>query len=98
MVGHASLGVAILRSCIHLQGRWTQESSRDKLYEGTVDLKSRQPRDVECHMICFEVDGARLYVDLVSLERRKSDEPSIGPRDYCRRKVTQIYPDQARHP
>jgi hypothetical protein len=44
------------------------------------------------------VDGAQRFVCLISPERRKPDEPSIGPRNYRQRKMTQIYPDQAGHP
>jgi hypothetical protein len=38
-----------------------------KVYEDTVDLKSRLPGNINNHRIYFIIDGAQLYVYLISL-------------------------------
>jgi hypothetical protein len=67
-------------------------NSENKVYEETVDLKGRLPKTIEDHIIYFRVDGPRLYVYLISPERRSESEPSIGPKKYRHLKVTQIHP------
>lgn len=66
----------------------------DKIYEDTVDLKSRLPRSIAEHIIYFKVEGPQMYVYLISPERRKNEEPPIGPRKYRHLRVTMVYPDQ----
>ena len=68
--------------------------AEDNIYEDTVDLKRRLPRNIEDHIVYFKVDGTQLYVYLISPERLKGGEQSTGPRTYRFRKVTIVYPDQ----
>jgi hypothetical protein len=65
-----------------------------KIYEDTVDLKKRLPRNIEDHIVYFKVDGMQLYVYLISPEYLKSGEQSTGPRNYRFRKATVVYPNQ----
>jgi hypothetical protein len=66
--------------------KWRVKSS-GRRYEDTVDLKSRLPRDIVKNEIYFIVQGAQLFVYLVTPElRAPATEPS-GPREYQHRKV-----------
>ncbi len=65
-----------------------------QIYEDTVNLTARLPADISNHDIHFVVNGPRLYVYLVSPERRPPDMPANGPRRYSESKVFTIYPDQ----
>ena len=68
--------------------------AENKVYEDTVNLRKRLPRDITGHTVLFVVQGPQLYVYLVSPERRPADIAPNGPRRYDDRKVTTIYPDQ----
>ena len=70
--------------------------AENKIYEDTVDLKTRLPGNISEHILYFRVEGAQLYVYLVSPERRKNDEPAVGPRKYRHLSVALVYPDQAK--
>jgi hypothetical protein len=69
-----------------------------KIYEDTVDLKSRLPRNIEDHTIYPMIYGSQLYVYLISPDkvRRSPTDPEIGPRMYrlSGNRIVQIYPDQ----
>lgn len=84
-----------------------------QVYEDTVDLRQRLPRNIKDHRIHFDIKGLQLYVYLIAPEalkpnpcpsrdelRRlsKSDDP--GDRlfsTYCSQKIIQLYPDQPKH-
>ena len=70
--------------------------STGAIFEDTVDLGKRLPRDINRQGVYFVVEGAQLYVYLVSDQRRAPDEPPNGPSIYHHRKVTTIYPDRAK--
>jgi hypothetical protein len=59
--------------------KWRVESTR-KVYEDTVDLKTRLPRDITNHEIYFIVKGTQLVVYLITPERRPPDLEPNGPR------------------
>ena len=65
-----------------------------KVYEDTVDLRRRLPKNIESHTIYLMIKGPHLYVYLVSPEPRSPNMPSNGPSMYAYRKVMTIYPDQ----
>ena len=67
--------------------------SDGKIYEETVDLRKRLPRDFTDSTVYFLIKGQRLYVYLISDSRRAADVPLNGPRKYRDRKVVTIYPD-----
>jgi hypothetical protein len=67
--------------------------STGAIFEDTVDLGKRLPRDIERQCVYFVVKGAQLYVYLVSDQRREPHEPANGPSIYHHRKVSTIYPD-----
>ncbi len=73
--------------------KW-RDTDIGKVYEDTVDLRNRMPRNIEDHTIYLMIKGPQLYVYLVSPERRPSNVPSNGPSMYGYRKVTTLYPDQ----
>ena len=67
------------------------------VYEETVDLRQRLPRNIKDHTVYFDIKGAQLYVYLISPERRPPDMPPNGPHMYDYRKIFTIYPDQPKH-
>lgn len=66
--------------------KWRVKST-DRRYEDTVDLKNRMPRDITKNEIYFVVQGAQLFVYLVTPELREPDTEPNGPREYQHRKV-----------
>jgi hypothetical protein len=75
--------------------KWRSRTTGE-LFEDTVDLRKRLPRDITGQTVYFAVKGPQLYVYLVSQERRASSEPPNGPRMYHHLKVTTVYPDGAK--
>lgn len=67
-----------------------------QVYEDTVDLRERLPKNIKDHRIHFSAQGAQLYVYVVSPEGVK--HPSRWPpgplRKYADLKVVMIYPIQ----
>jgi hypothetical protein len=59
--------------------KWRIDST-GQVYEDTVDLKSRLPRDITNHEIYFIVKGTQLVVYLITPERRLPDMEPNGPR------------------
>jgi hypothetical protein len=74
--------------------KWRMNSTGN-IFEDTVDLRSRLPRDFTNHRVHFVVQGPQLYVYLISPERRPADRPAIGPKMYWHLASIQIYPDTA---
>jgi hypothetical protein len=69
--------------------------SENRVYEDTVDLRTRLPRDITDRKVYFMVRGPQLYVYLIDLrQERAPDVPRAGPRIYQDYKVSTIYPDQ----
>lgn len=64
----------------------------DKVYEDTVDLKSRLPKDVTDHRIYFVIKDTQLWVYLISPEGRPKDFPIVGPAKFRFNKAYEIYP------
>ena len=75
--------------------KW-RDTETQKVYEDTVDLRHRVPKNIEDHTIYLMIKGHQLYVYLVSPDRRTPDMASNGPNMYSYRKVTAIYPDQTK--
>jgi hypothetical protein len=69
---------------------------RDKgtgvVYEESVDLRPRVPADIREHRIHFVVQGAQLFVYLISPQRRGVGTAPNGPRRYSHLDVLTIYP------
>jgi hypothetical protein len=72
--------------------KWRVQSD-GRVFEDTVDLRSRIPRDITHQTVYFIVRKAQLYVYLVSRESRLPDVAPNGPELYRDRKVVTIYPD-----
>lgn len=73
--------------------KWRIKSS-GKVFEDTVDLKSRLPANIKGDVVYFIIRGPQLYVYLITPQRRPIGWPPNGPRKYDFRKVITIYPDQ----
>jgi hypothetical protein len=63
------------------------------VYEDTVDLGARLPRDITGHRIHFVVKGPQLYVYLVSPKKRTPSDPQGPLRMYSDLVVYTLYPD-----
>jgi hypothetical protein len=63
------------------------------VYEDTVDLRTRLPRDITGHTIHFVVKGPQLYVYLISPKKRAASDPQGPLRMYSDLVVYTIYPD-----
>lgn len=74
--------------------KWRVKTS-GAVYERTVDLRNRLPRDMTGQRIHFVPMGSQLSVYLVSPQVRPNDTPPNGPRMYQRYVVTTIYPDKS---
>jgi hypothetical protein len=71
--------------------------SENKIYEDTVDLLKRLPRDIRDLKVYFMLQGPQLYVYLIYPGRREPGAPPDGPVTYRDRKVVTIYPDQPKN-
>jgi hypothetical protein len=78
--------------------KWRLKAS-GHVYEDTVDLRNRLPRDISEHRIYFMIKGPQLYVYLVPPEsqKRPSESPPNGPRIYRDLDVRTIYPDPSKN-
>lgn len=72
--------------------KWRNKST-GLIHEDTVDLRPRLPADITNNRIHFIVRGARLYVYLVTPDRRRPEDPPNGPGMYRHLKVITLYPD-----
>ena len=74
--------------------KWRIKATGD-VYEDTVDLRNRLPRDMTDHRVYFMIKGPQLYVYLIPPESKKlpAGSPPIGPRIYRDLDVKTIYPD-----
>ena len=75
--------------------KW-RDTETGKIYEDTVDLRHRFPKNIDDHTVYLMIRDAQLYVYLVSPELRPLTMSYSGPSMYARYKVTTIYPDQAK--
>lgn len=66
----------------------------NKIYEETVDLRRRLPKDITDCELYFVITGPQLYVYLVLPQRRPPNVAPNGPRQYHDRYVLTIYPDR----
>jgi hypothetical protein len=67
-----------------------------QVYEDTVDLRNRLPRDIARQRVYFMIYGPQLYIYLISNERRPANIPRNGPTTYDSMLTTTIYPDQVK--
>jgi hypothetical protein len=74
--------------------KWRVKST-GQIYEDTVDLRRRLPRDITKHRIYFLIKGPQLYVYLIPPKSRKrpAGAPVNGPPGYQDLDVKTIYPD-----
>jgi hypothetical protein len=73
--------------------KWLVRSD-NKIYEDTVDLRKRLPRDIRDLKVYYMVQGPQLYVYLIYPGPREPGVAPNGPVTYRDRKVVTIYPDQ----
>ncbi len=92
----------------YLYVKWLIKST-GKAYEDTVDLSSRLPKNINNHTIRFIIEGAQLYVYLISPRKLESNScptsvelqqlrKSVEPDDkifsrYCYMEIIRIYPN-----
>jgi hypothetical protein len=67
--------------------------STGKVYEDTVDLKSRLPSDMNGKTIHFSIKGPQLYVYLISEHGHDPKGPDCPVRLYRDYGCTELYPD-----
>ena len=73
--------------------KWRINSTND-VYERTVDLRNRLPRDLDGKIVYFMISGSRLNVYVISRgEKRLPDVPPTGPRAYQDLKTVTVYSD-----
>jgi hypothetical protein len=92
----------------HLYVKWRLKDT-GKVYEDRVDLKSRLPRNIKRQNIYFIIDGAQLYVYLISFDpvrdyltkdEAEADKSAMQKtryknlHSYARNDVVQIYPER----
>jgi hypothetical protein len=70
--------------------KWRLKSS-GTIYEDTVDLRNRLPKDMTNHRIYFMIKGPQLFVYVIPPLERPSG--SNTPRMYPDANATRIYPD-----
>jgi hypothetical protein len=75
-----------------------QSVTKINIYEDTIDLRHRMPRDITNHKVYLMIRGPQLYVYLIPPEsqRRPAGMPYDGPSRYDYLNVTRIYPDKAK--
>lgn len=73
--------------------KWRNKST-NAIFEETVELRSRLPKNMTRHRIHFVAKGEQLYVYLVTPERRTEDSPPSPLRKYSHLKVITIHPNQ----
>lgn len=94
-MGRASQGRIVygpIRRGDDLYVKWRLKSTGE-VFEKTVDLRSRLPKDIEGCRIYFMVKGSLLYVYLITPQRRARDETPNGPGKWSFRHVLTLYPD-----
>lgn len=80
-----------MRIADFLYVKWRIENS-EKIYEETIDLKSRMPSDVKGQTVYLDIKDSQLYVYLISKKRRPPELEAIGPEMYQSFFVKRIYP------
>jgi hypothetical protein len=73
-----------------LYAKWRIKAS-GKIYEDTVDLRNRLPRDITNHRIYLMIKGPQLYVYLIPPTKRA--DGSTTPRMYPGKDAKVIYPN-----
>ncbi len=73
--------------------KWRNKST-GKLFEETADLRGKLPKNPLDYEVYFMIRDDRLFVYLISPDRRPPETPIVGPHMYRSQKVTTIYPDQ----
>lgn len=81
-----------IRRAEKLYVKWLIKST-GQVYEDTVDLKRRLPKDMTNNRIHFSVKSSQLYVYLVTPDKRSPDMPPNGPKEFQEQKTITIYPD-----
>ena len=91
MTMDSTWGAKVPRGTLYVKWRDTETQ---KVYEDTVDLRQRLPKNIEDHRIYLMIKGAQLYVYLISPEgiKRPKNEIPNGPSAYSHLKIVTIYP------
>lgn len=71
--------------------KWRVENS-PKIFEESVDLKSRIPADLKGQIVYLDINGSELSVYLISRKLRSAEDEKVGPEMYQSRVVRKIYP------
>lgn len=94
-MGRASQGRSVhggIRRGDDLYVKWRLKTTGE-VFEKTVDLRSRLPKDIEGCRIYFMVKESQLYVYLITPQRRAKEEPPNGPSQWRYLKTITLYPD-----
>ena len=91
MTMDSTWGAKVPRGTLYVKWRDTETQ---KVYEDTVDLRQRLPKNIEDHTIYLMLKGAQLYVYLISPEgiKRPKNEIPNGPSMYNDLKIVTVYP------
>lgn len=76
----------------YLYVKWRLKETGE-VYEDTVDLRQRLPKDISEHRIYFDIQGAQLHVYLVSPDFLPKGAPRNSLRMYPHNRVMALYPD-----
>ena len=76
----------------NLYVKWRIKLSGE-VFEDSVDLRSRLPKDIAGHRLYFLIKGRQLHVYLISPRLRPSSFPAVGPMKYHYYQAYVIYPD-----
>jgi len=72
--------------------KWRIDAT-NQIVERTVDLRNKFPKNLDGHTVYFIVEGAQLFVYLVTPEARDTRTPPIGSKKHRHRKVVRLVPD-----
>jgi len=75
-----------------LQVKW-KDTRTNEIFEDTVSLRNRLPKDMSEKIISLMIFGRQLYIFITSDEPHAPGTPIIGPSINKRQTTIQIYPD-----
>ncbi len=75
--------------------KWKSRST-GQVFEDTVDLNKRLPKDFENQEVYFMIGGPQLYIYLISNNPRPNEEKPVGPHSARNFKTVMLYPDSAK--
>jgi len=93
-IGRVHMGGGVTGAMLRgdsLYVKWRIKSTA-QVYEDTVDLKKRMPRDITDHRIYFVIKGSQLFVYLITPEPNPPGWPTYTPPGHTHKKTLVLYP------